>query len=153
MPHTCTCSFSRLSSLFFSAAGSLSALFYDLESSSSQFGATFLHVLIPIYILRCLADVVSVCAILPRNQTGLSITSSEAKLDALKERLASEVDEAAATLPTIIADSTDQRSLDSMVTQAKVWDTVQFKSRFCINTAVNWIRNYNRISTFIKISG
>lgn len=44
----------------------------------------------------------------------------EAKLTALKDRLASEIDSAATTLPTIIADSLDDEDIERMVSQAKV---------------------------------
>ncbi|CAM9235192.1 unnamed protein product [Ectocarpus sp. 4 AP-2014] len=45
---------------------------------------------------------------------------SESKLTALKERLASEIDSAASTLPTIVADSLDDEAVGGMVSQAKV---------------------------------
>eukprot|EP00752_Nemacystus_decipiens_P006893 g6191.t1 len=45
---------------------------------------------------------------------------SEAKLAALKERLASEIDPAASTLPTIVADCQDEEAVGRMVSQAKV---------------------------------
>lgn len=46
--------------------------------------------------------------------------SSESKLTALKERLVSEVDAAASTLPTIVADSLDDEAVKRLVSQAKV---------------------------------
>ena len=52
--------------------------------------------------------------------TLVPIYRSESKLTALKERLASEVDTAASTLPTILADSLDDEAVERMVSQAKV---------------------------------
>ena len=45
---------------------------------------------------------------------------SESKLAALKEHLASEIDPAASTLPTILADCQDDEAVERMVSQAKV---------------------------------
>ena len=45
---------------------------------------------------------------------------SESKLASLKERLASEIDPAASTLPTILADCQDDEAVERMVAQAKV---------------------------------
>lgn len=45
---------------------------------------------------------------------------SESKLIALKERLSSEYDTAASTLPIIVADSFDDEAIAEMVSQAKV---------------------------------
>lgn len=45
---------------------------------------------------------------------------SESKLAAVKERLASEIDPAASTLPTIVADCQDDEAVERMVSQAKV---------------------------------
>ncbi len=48
------------------------------------------------------------------------IHRSESKLTSLKERLATEIDAAATTLPTIVADSLDHEAVGRMVSQAKV---------------------------------
>ncbi|CAM9970325.1 unnamed protein product [Scytosiphon promiscuus] len=56
----------------------------------------------------------------PPSFTWAVAARSESKLTALKERLASEYDTAASTLPTIIADSLDDEAITQMVSQAKV---------------------------------
>ena len=53
---------------------------------------------------------------------------SATKLAELKNRLSSEVDEAASTIPTIITDSMDDEAIDRMVSQAKVRCTPTYTS-------------------------
>lgn len=53
---------------------------------------------------------------------------SETKLAKLKNRLSSEVDYAASTIPTIVADSMDDESIERMVSQAKVRRTPTYTS-------------------------
>ena len=58
----------------------------------------------------------------------LYIHRSETKLTELKSRLSSEVDAAASTISTIIADSMDDEAVERMVSQAKVGRTAAYTS-------------------------
>lgn len=71
--------------------------------------------------LYSMLDVVVDVQFHPHPPTSLTtVNSSEEKLTALKDRLASEIDVTASTLPTIVADSMDDAALERMVSQAKV---------------------------------